>query len=144
MLNQLPKTNIRRSKRLGRGIGSGKGKTATRGTKGQKARGKIPVGFSGSGLPLYKKLPLRRGFGNTVLGKKFAVLNLSDLAVFKGKEVIDIEKLIASKLVSMKDAKKGVKILGSGELLSALTIKLPVSERARKKIEEKGGKVENV
>lgn len=144
MLNQLNKTNRRSSKRLGRGLGSGKGKTAARGTKGQKARGKIPAGFSGSGLPLYKKLPLRRGFGNTVLGKKIAVLNLSDLSIFKAKDIIDIEKLIEVNLISKKDAKKGVKILGSGEIISALTIKLPVSDQARKKIEEKGGKVENV
>ena len=143
MLN-LPKITIRTNKRLGRGTGSGKGKTAGRGTKGQKARGKIPVGFSGSGLPLYKKLPLRRGFGNTVLRGKMAVLSLSSLNIFKNKDVIDIEKLIEAKLISKKDSKKGVKILGSGEILSALTINLQVSKTAREKIEKKGGKVLNV
>lgn len=69
-LNQLPKLKNRGKKRLGRGLGSGKGKTAGRGTKGQKARGKIPVNFSGAGLALYKKLPLRRGKGNKSPGKK--------------------------------------------------------------------------
>lgn len=144
MLNQLPRIKSRANKRLGRGVGSGKGKTSGRGTKGQKARGKIPVGFSGSGLPLYKKLPLRRGFGNTVLREKAYVLNLSDLSIFKAKTVVDIEKLIEAKLISTKDAKAGVKILGSGEIVSALIIKLPISANARKKVEEKGGKVENV
>lgn len=142
MLN-LPKIKNKFDKRLGRGAGSGKGKTAGRGTKGQKARGKLPVGFSGSGLPLYKKLPLKRGLGNTVLGVKSAVLNLSDLTIFKDKEVIDIEKLIEVKLITKKDAKVGVKILGSGEIHSALTINLPVSKTAREKIEKKGGKVLN-
>lgn len=142
MLN-LPKIKNKINKRLGRGIGSGKGKTAGRGTKGQKARGKIPVGFSGSGLPLYKKLPLRRGLGNTVLGVKSAVLNLSDLAIFKDKEVVDIEKLIEAKLITKKGIKGGVKILGSGKILSALTINLPVSKTAREKIEKRGGKVLN-
>lgn len=144
MLNQLPRIKSRANKRLGRGIGSGKGKTSGRGTKGQKARGKIPVGFSGSGLPLYKKLPLRRGFGNTVLREKAYVLNLSDLSIFKAKTVVDIEKLIEAELISTKHTKAGVKILGNGEIVSALIIKLPISANARKKVEEKGGKVENV
>ncbi len=142
MLN-LPKLKNRTDKRLGRGVGSGKGKTAGRGTKGQKARGKLPIGFSGSGLPLYKKLPLRRGLGNTVLRKKVTVLNLSDLSVFKDKEVIDIEKLLEVKLITKKDAKSGIKILGSGEVLSAFTINLPVSKAAREKIVKIGGKVLN-
>lgn len=143
MLN-LVQIKHKANKRLGRGIGSGKGKTAGRGTKGQKARGKMPIGFSGSGLPLYKKLPLRRGWGNTVLGSKMTVVNLNSLNVFKSKEIIDIEKLIEAKLISKKDATKGVKILGGGEISLSLTIKLPVSESARKKIEKKGGKVLNV
>lgn len=142
MLN-LPKLKNRTDKRLGRGVGSGKGKTAGRGTKGQKARGKLPIGFSGSGLPLYKKLPLRRGLGNTVLRKKVTVLNLSDLSIFKDKEVIDIEKLLEVKLITKKDAKSGIKILGSGEVLSAFTINLPVSKAAREKIVKIGGKVLN-
>lgn len=143
-LHQLTKVKTRPNKRLGRGIGSGKGKTAGRGTKGQKARGKIPIGFSGSGLPLYKKLPLRRGYGNRGLGEKSTVVNLSSLNVFKVKEVVDIEKLLEAKIISKKDLKKGVKILGQGELNSALTIKLPVSKSAQKKIESKGGKVLSV
>ncbi len=143
-LNQLLKAKKGFKKRLGRGIGSGLGKTAGRGTKGQKARGKIPAGFSGSGLPLYKKLPLKKGYGNRSIFKKKAVINLSDLSIFKSKTIIDIEQLINAKLISKKDVKKGVKLLGGGEILSALTIKLPVSKLAQKKIEKIGGKVLNV
>lgn len=143
-LNQLLKAKINLKKRVGRGIGSGLGKTSGRGSKGQKARGKIPVGFAGSGLALYKKLPLKRGYGNRSSFEKKAVINLSDLSNFKTKVVIDMEELIKAKVISKKDLKKGVKVLGGGELLSALTINLPVSKLAREKIEAKGGKVLNV
>lgn len=143
-LHELLKPKKSLKKRVGRGIGSGLGKTSGRGTKGQKARGKIPVGFSGSGLPLYKKLPLKRGLGNRRSFEKKAVINLSDLSIFKTKTVIDIEQLLSVKLISKKDVKKGVKVLGNGELLAGLTIKLPVSHLARKKIESKGGKVLDV
>ena len=80
---------MRHKKRLGRGIGSGKGKTAGRGTKGQKARGKIPATFVGS-LPFYKKLPLRRGQGNPKLSDKLVPIKLSKLNVFKSKTVVDL------------------------------------------------------
>lgn len=144
MLNRLPKVSTRSDKRLGRGTGSGKGKTAGRGTKGQKARGSVPVGFSGSGLPLYKKLPLKRGWGNTHLTSKFTTLNLSALNIFKDKTVVDIEKLIEVKLINKKAARKGVKILGNGEINSVLTIKIATSASAKKEIEKKGGKVLDV
>lgn len=143
-LHKLLKFKKDLKKRIGRGIGSGLGKTAGRGTKGQKARGKIPAGFSGSGLPLYKKLPLKKGYGNRRTFEKKAVINLSNLSIFKSRTTIDIEELVNAKLISKKDLKKGVKVLGSGEVLSALTIKLPISNLARKKIEAKGGKVLNV
>ena len=73
------------SKRLGRGTGSGLGKTAGRGTKGQKARGKIPASFTGAGLPTFKKLPLRRGLGNRIVSIKPKVINLSKLKVLYPK-----------------------------------------------------------
>lgn len=140
-LHQLIKIKSKGKKRLGRGVGSGRGKTAGRGTKGQKSRGKIPVAFSGSGLPLYKKLPLRRGLGNPKISSKPFVLNLGDLAEFKAKSVVDIEELLKHGLINKRDAKKGVKILGNGEIKAALTVKLPVSQKAKKKIEDRGGKV---
>ncbi len=141
-LHELLKVKTNTKKRIGRGLGSGKGKTGGRGTKGQRARGKIPMTFTGS-LSLYKKLPLKRGKGNTKVSPKPKTVNLSKLSVFKTKTVVDMAKLLEAKIVSQKDAKKGVKILGQGEIESALTIKLPVSVSARQKIEKAGGQIEN-
>lgn len=142
-LHELLKVKTKSKKRLGRGIGSGRGKTAGRGTKGQKARGKIPVGFSGD-LSLYKKLPLKKGQGNPKISEKPKVINLSALNIFKSNKVVGLEELINAKILTEKDSISGVKILGNGEIKVALVIKLPVSESAREKIEKKGGKVENV
>lgn len=130
-------------KRLGRGIGSGKGKTAGRGTKGQKARGKIPAVFTGS-LAFFKKLPLKKGKGNTKVSAKLTLIKLDKLSVLKPKTIVDVAKLLEEKIISPRQAKKGIKILGGGQLQNALVIKLPVSESARKLIEKAGGKVENV
>lgn len=130
-------------KRLGRGIGSGKGKTAGRGTKGQKARGKIPAAFTGS-LPLYKKLPLRRGLGNPTKSAKPKTLSLSELNVFPARSTVDIEQLIKAKVLSEKEARRGVKILATGSLKKALTVKLPVSKSAREKIAKEGGTLKDV
>lgn len=142
-LHELLKVTKRTKKRLGRGLGSGKGKTGGRGTKGQKARGKIPASFTG-GLPLYKKLPLHRGKGNLKLTTKPTIINLSQLSVFKDKTVVDMEKLLEAKIISKREAKQNIKILGNGEFKSVLIIKLPISDSARKKVEELGGKVEDV
>ncbi len=143
-LNQLQKAVTKSNKRLGRGLGSGKGRTAGRGSKGQKARGKMPVGFSGAGLPTYKKLPLRRGLGNRVISLKPKPINLNKLNIFKSKTVIDLEYLLKAKLIGEKDIKRGVKILSGGGLTQSLIIRLPVSKKAKIEIEKKGGKVENV
>ncbi len=143
-LNELVKIKKRNKKRVGRGIGSGLGKTAGRGTKGQKARGKIPVGFTGAGLPTYKKLPLRRGLGNSAKSLKLKLLNLDKLNIYKNNDIVDLESLFKLNLINKKELKMGVKILGDGELTSKLIVKLPVSQKAKSKIEAKGGKVENV
>lgn len=142
-LHQLKKVQTIAKKRLGRGLGSGKGKTSGRGTKGQKARGKIPATFTGS-LPLYKKLPLRRGKGNSKVSVKPKLINLSALNVFKANTEVDVAKLVEAKIISQKEAGRGVKILGNGEVEVVLTIVLPVSAGARKKIEKSGGKVMDV
>lgn len=142
-LNELVKSKIRRKKRVGRGIGSGLGKTAGRGTKGQKARGKIPASFTGAGLSTFKKLPLRRGFGNSGVSLKPKLLSLEKLNIFKTNSVVDLGSLLEINLINKKDLKKGVKILGGGVLTAKLIVKLPVSETARIEIEKKGGKVEN-
>lgn len=148
-LHELIKVKIKSQKRLGRGVGSGRGKTSGRGTKGQKARGKMPVGFSGD-VALFKKLPKKLGQGNIKVSEKPTVLNLSSLSVFKAggtsgtKTTVDLEQLIKMKILNKKNIKRGVKILGGGEIKAALVVKLPTSASARKKIEDAGGKVENV
>ena len=141
-LNELLKLRIRSKKRVGRGIGSGLGKTAGRGTKGQKARGKMPVGFSGAGLPTYKKLPLKRGLGNPSSDSKVKTLHLSKLNIFKNNTIVDIEQLLKANLVNKKDIKNGIKVLADGKLEASLTVKLLVSKTAKIQIENKGGKVE--
>lgn len=141
-LHELLKVNKRSKKRIGRGLGSGKGKTGGRGTKGQKARGKIPATFIG-GLPIYKKLPLKKGKGNPKLNRSKLPVKLSQLNIFKDKTIVDIEKLIEAKIISAKEARRGVKILNHGEVDTILIIKLPISGSARKKIEAKGGKIEH-
>lgn len=141
-LSQLQKIVTKKNKRLGRGIGSGKGKTAGRGTKGQKARGKLAAGFTGGGLPTYKKLPQRRGLGNLAALKKPKLIALSRLNILKKNSVVDLEQLVRFKLVSQKDIKNGVKILADAPLTVPLTVKLPVSKKAKREIENIGGKVE--
>lgn len=139
-LYQLLKVKTKSKKRLGRGLGSGKGKTGGRGSKGQKARGKIPVGFVGS-LPLYKKLPLRRGLGNPKKSLKLKPISLSVLNKFGPKSIVDLEQLLKLKIIKPEDSKTGVKILG-GRLEKALIVKLPTSSSAKAAIEEKGGRVD--
>lgn len=141
-LHQVLKVKSKGKKRVGRGIGSGLGKTAGRGTKGQKARGKMPVGFSGAGLPTYKKLPLRSGLGNRAVSVKPKIVNLGKLSIFKTNSVVDLEQLLKFGIIGKKDLKRGVKILADGKLSSKLTVRLPVSKIAKKEIEKIGGKVE--
>ncbi len=143
-LHKLKKIKKSSKKRLGQGHGSGRGKTAGRGTKGQKARGKIPLYFEGGALPLIKRLPFRRGKGkNKVFKKKPLIVNIKILNLLKKDTIVDIETLIKNKIVDEKDAKTyGVKILGEGDLGIPLTVKLPVSKGAANKIKKAGGKVE--
>lgn len=144
-LNELIKTTKRPSKRLGRGLGSGKGKTVGRGTKGQKARGKVPASFIGGTMPLYKKLPYKRGFhrdgihSSSSLSKKPKVLNLSDLKLFKDKAVVTLESLVELKIIKESELKNGVKLLGTGELDKSLTVQIIVSKSAKSKIIAAGG-----
>lgn len=128
-------------KRLGRGAGSGTGKTAGKGHKGQKARsgGSIKAGFEGGQMPLQRRLP-KRGF--TPLEKKvYALVNLRDLELFEAGTVVDFEALGHAGLV--KTLGDGIKILGDGELTKALTVKAhKFSKSAVAKIEAAGGKAE--
>jgi large subunit ribosomal protein L15 len=131
------------SYRKGRGAGSGNGKTAGKGHKGQNARsgGGVRVGFEGGQLPLYRKLP-KRGFKNR-FAVNYAVVNVEALNKFENGAVVDIEALKAAKLV--RKELDGVKILGNGELTKKLTVKATVfSATAKEKIEAAGGKTEEV
>ncbi len=143
-LHQLEKLKTKSKKRVGLGHGSGRGKTSGRGTKGQKARGDVPLRFEGGALPLTKRLPFLRGKGrNKSLQEKANILNVASLNVFTKDAVVDHESLAKHGLVTLDSAKqKGVKILGDGELTVALTVKLPVSKGAAEKIAKAGGKVE--
>ena len=129
--------------RKGRGAGSGNGKTAGKGHKGQNARsgGGVRVGFEGGQLPLYRKLP-KRGFKNR-FAVNYAVVNVEALNKFENGAVVDLEALKAAKLV--RKELDGVKILGNGELTKKLTVKATVfSATAKEKIEAAGGKIEEV
>lgn len=141
-LHALLQTTNKSKKRIGRGLGSGKGKTGGRGTKGQKARGGVPLGFIGGTLPLYKKLPFRRGFGNSKKTIKMIPLAISRLDSLPANTTVDLQTLIKFGLVKERDAKKlGVKIINNGEINKKLTIMLPISASAARKIEKIGGKI---
>lgn len=142
-LSNLEKTIEKSHKRVGRGIGSGKGKTGGRGSKGQKARGKIPAAFIGGSLPLYKKLPFVRGWGNKKANLKPVVITLDELNRFKANSRVTIESLSEVGLFSGRAMQKsGVKVLDKGEIkVKGLTVEIPVSREAKIKIESAGGKV---
>lgn len=144
-LTVLPKITKTGKKRLGQGHGSGRVKTSGRGTKGQKARGKIKLRFEGGALSIVKRLPFQRGRGrNKVFKAKPVGLNVKVLNLLPEKSIVDLELLIKHTIVTAQDAKVyGVKILGEGNLEKALTVKLPVTGGARKKIEAAGGTVEH-
>ncbi|HIJ90922.1 MAG: 50S ribosomal protein L15 [Desulfobulbaceae bacterium] len=128
-------------KRVGRGLGSGHGKTATRGHKGHKARsgGGIKVGFEGGQMPLQRRLP-KRGFNN-IFKKVFAIVNIQDLERFAAETRVDKKALVEAGLVNKND--NLIKILGNGDLKNALTVVVDkVSDSARQKIEAVGGKIE--
>ncbi len=128
-------------KRVGRGHGSGNGKTAGKGHKGQNARsgGGVRIGFEGGQMPLARRIP-KRGFNN-IFATKYATVNVSALNIFKDGTVVDAELLKASGLINK--VYDGVKILGDGELTSQLTVKAAkFSKSAVEKIEKAGGKTE--
>ena len=138
-----PAKSRKSDKRLGRGVGSGWGKTAGRGTKGYNSRsgGGVRPGYEGGQMPIQRRLP-KRGFTN-IFRKKIAVINLRDLLAFESGSLVDEAALVKAGLV--KGQKDGIKLLGHGEIQVALNIKLnQVSKSARQKIEAAGGSVEVV
>jgi large subunit ribosomal protein L15 len=134
-----PKGAHKERRRLGRGHGSGRGKTAGRGTKGQKARsgGGVPPYFEGGQLPLVKRLPYKRGFFNPAR-TEYRPINLRSLAAFSGE--VGPDELLAARMI---DRDEPYKILAMGELSAALVVRAhKVSAAAQQKIEAAGGRVE--
>ena len=130
--------------RKGRGAGSGNGKTAGKGHKGQNARsgGGVRPGFEGGQLPLHRKLP-KRGFNNFRFGKVYAIVNVENLNKFDDGATVDAQALLDAGIVHVVN--DGIKVLGEGEITKKLTVKAAVfSASAKEKIEAVGGKTEVV
>lgn len=135
--------SVKSNYRKGRGHGSGNGKTAGRGQKGQWARsgGGVRVGFEGGQMPLARRVP-KRGFNN-IFAKPLTAVNVSELEIFENGAVVDAAALLEKGIVS--DCKYGLKVLARGELTKKLTVKAAAfSESAKAKIEQAGGKAEVV
>jgi large subunit ribosomal protein L15 len=131
----------KRNKRVGRGVGSGHGKTSCKGHKGQKARsgGTTGLGFEGGQMPLQRRLP-KRGFKNRT-GIEYAVINLDKINTLKGMDVISPEVLMEKRII--KDIKDGLKVLGEGKIERPVTVKATAfSVSAAEKIAAAGGKIE--
>ena len=132
-------------KRLGRGIGSGLGKTSGKGHKGQWARsgGGVRPGFEGGQMPLIRRVP-KRGFNNH-FKKVYSIVNLSILEGFDANSVVDMEVLNEKGLIKVDKGSVGLKVLGNGTLTKALTVKAAAfSAAAKEAIEKAGGKVEQI
>jgi large subunit ribosomal protein L15 len=136
-----PEGSVREKRRIGRGIGSGWGKTAGKGQKGQKARGTMKrLGFQGGQMPLQRRLP-KIGFNNFNFATRYAAVNVGDLEVFEAGTVVDEKVLRQARLV--RGRWDGVKLLADGEIARKLTLKVhAISAAAREKVEKAGGTVE--
>ncbi|MEK7605129.1 MAG: 50S ribosomal protein L15 [Patescibacteria group bacterium] len=145
-LNQLPSISHKSKRRLGQGHGSGRVKTAGRGTKGQKARYDIPLDFEGGALPLIKRLPFLRGKDrNKSIYAKPIVLDVASLNRLPQNTKVTIESLAKHQIVDKLAAEtRGVKILGNGDVNVALVIQLPISKSAEEKVIKAGGRIEPV
>lgn len=133
--------SVREAKRIGRGHGSGQGKTAGKGHKGQKARAGrgLQIGFEGGQMPLQRRIP-KRGFNN-IFATPYTIINLAALNRFEEGAVVDAEALLNAGVINK--APNGVKVLGNGKIEKALTVKVAAfSESAKAKIEAAGGKAE--
>lgn len=144
ILSQLPKIVTKKKKRVGRGLGSGKGAKSGRGTtRHQKAREDIPLYFEGGQGRIVKRFPLLRGKGkNKSLKKKPEIVKLENLNQLRENSIVDTDLLLEKKIITKKGKQWGVKILAAGEIKKKLIVKIPVSKAAKEKIEAAGGKVE--
>jgi large subunit ribosomal protein L15 len=143
-LSNLPQINLKKKKRLGRGLGSGKGSKSGRGTtRHQKARESIPLHFEGGQGRIVKKFPLLRGKGkNNSIKKKSFVINLETLNNLKDNVIVDRALLIKENIITNGNESLPVKILANGQLKKKLIIKLPVSKKVKEAVEKLGGQVE--
>lgn len=138
-----PEQRLKKKRRVGRGLGSGSGKTAGRGQDGQNSRsgGGVRLGFEGGQMPLFRRIP-KRGFNNK-WKKQYETLNVSDLNLFEDDTVVTPEMLFDLKILNKNKAKDGIKILGDGELTKKLTVKAhKFTKQAEEKITAQGGKAE--
>ena len=145
-LNELrpAEGSVQERYRKGRGPGSGNGKTAGKGHKGQNARsgGGVRPGFEGGQFPIYRQLP-KRGFNNKRFATVYATINVSDLNRFEDGAIVDIKTLLDARVI--RKAQDGLKVLGNGEITKKLTVKAAkFSAAAKEKIEAAGGSCEEV
>lgn len=143
-LANLPKVNIKKKKRLGRGLGSGKGSKSGRGTtRHQKARESVPLHFEGGQGRIVKKFPLLRGKGkNNSIKEKSFIINLESLNKLSDGSLVTRETLIKENIITNGKENLPIKILANGSLKKKLTIKLPVSKKVKEAVEKLGGKIE--
>jgi large subunit ribosomal protein L15 len=134
--------STKRRKIIGRGVGSGHGKTSTRGHKGNKARGQVNPNFEGGQTPLHRRLPQLRGF-KPINKKMYAIVNVQELDVFEAGTEVTPELLVSSGI--LRDVRDGVKLLGDGELTKKLAVKAhKFSKSAVEKLEAVGGTAETL
>lgn len=143
-LSNLPQVNIKKKKRLGRGLGSGKGSKSGRGTtRHQKARESIPLHFEGGQGRIVKKFPLLRGKGkNNSVKQKAFVIDLVSLNKLKDNSIVNRETLIKENIITNGKENLPIKILANGQLKKKLIVKLPVSKKVKEAVEKLGGQVE--
>ena len=145
-LNEMTSSNNAAAYRKGRGAGSGNGKTAGRGHKGQNARsgGGVRPGFEGGQMPLYRRMP-KRGFNNKRFAPQYVEINVSDLEKFDNGAEVNAEILEDAGIISIGKVNDGIKILGNGELTKKLTVKAAkFTASAKEEIEKAGGTAEEV
>ncbi|MCR4312657.1 MAG: 50S ribosomal protein L15 [Candidatus Roizmanbacteria bacterium] len=144
-LSNLPQVNIKKKKRLGRGLGSGKGSKSGRGTtRHQKARESVPLHFEGGQGRIVKKYPLLRGKGkNSSINAKAFVIDLETLNKLAENSIVSRETLIKENIITNGNEKLPIKILANGQLKKKLIIKLPVSKKVKEAVEKLGGTIES-
>jgi len=144
-LSNLPQVNIKKKKRLGRGLGSGKGSKSGRGTtRHQKARESVPLHFEGGQGRIVKKFPLLRGKGkNNSINAKAFVIDLETLNKLPENSIVSRETLIKENIITNGNEKLPIKILANGQLKKKLIVKLPVSKKVKEAVEKLGGTIES-